>query len=240
MKHYCNPIIVRCSSHHFLLFVVAENAVAEFPFDKCTSGSDIADSNLSAILSNVEYTTNVNGQPDSAIQIKKSSDSWIEIPISQKLDTKYSLSLVFNVYLENQYERGIILNYGSANSGLNIFTANNFIIVKLLERGAPFKNALQTPVSASTHKWIRLAMVYDYNTNSGFVSVDGNIITLSVPENAIQIATNANIRLGANVFDAPNIRRMRLSCLKFYNRALTEKEVNDVTCRTGKLDKFVT
>ena len=160
--------------------------------------------------------------------------SYIEIPSNSKLDTKHSITILLMVY--NERSEGPLVNYGrNSVSQVSLY---------LEENGAKLKWRLKHDVEISittmkVNEWSLVGATYDYLTGRAAVWVDGKEINQTIFD-TVDIATNFDIRIGAIEGDNHYFKG-RISCLQFYDKALTGAEINLARekCDSGGMSFYI-
>ena len=174
-----------------------------------------------------------DGEPGGSYAFSGTSGSFIEIPSSSKLDTRYSLTAM--IYPEGA---GPIVHYSLSVWGNHMWVTtasysqlywspNN----RATNLGDPIKS---DQLKAS--QWNYIAATYDYSNGMSALWIEGR----KVHEKNVgkyETGTDQLIRMGAVDFDSRYFKG-RISCLQIYDRALAEDEMMAVKSKCSNASKF--
>ena len=159
-------------------------------------------------------------------------ESQVKIENIAKLDTKYSLSVFLNVYVE---ESGSLVNYGTDRGvGLYYDKTNGEIVFRVVKRNTTDLIA-EVKGKVDAKKWYHVGGTYDYNTGKTYLYIDNKQEAVSDIPRQDMLATDSTIYLGA-IAGVTNKFKGRVSCLQIFDRAVEEAEINNLKkCELSEL-----
>ena len=163
-----------------------------------------------------------DGSPGGSYYFAGTINSYIEFPSGSQLDVRYSITIVVNVYPE---AAGPIIDFVPAEGlwMVHLWMAPMYYIYwSVTDRGATQIKTISQQV-LTTNQWNFIAATYDYSTGLSAVWVEGNKVG-EINAGIMEIATNHPIRIGVKPNDDRYFKG-RISCLQFYNRALSQAEI---------------
>ena len=175
-------------------------------------------------LAAVQFTDGPGGKPGGSCAFSGSQSSYIQIPKDDRLDTRYSITLLAMVFPDETV--GPIVqfcpfgNYGThfwvTNSGTTLF-------FRITRRGDYFGTAILTSALLKPRQWFYVGATYDYSTGVVRIWIEGKMVD-EESVGSMEISTDQVIRIGAVTIDRRPFKG-RISCLQIYNRALTREEI---------------
>jgi len=189
---------------------------------------------LGAITS-VNNTIIVSG-PDNtengATMFNGTAESQVKIENTAKLDTKYSLSIFLNLYVE---ESGSVLNYGTDRGvGLYYNKMSGEIVFRVVKRNTTDLIA-EVKAKVDAKKWYHVGGTYDYNTGKTYLYIDKKQEAVSDTPTKDMLATDSTIYLGA-IEGVTDKFKGRVSCLQMFDRMIEETEIDNLKeCKLSKL-----
>ena len=181
---------------------------------------------LGAITSvhNIIIESGPDNRENGATMFTGAAESQVKIENIAKLDTKYSLSVFLNMYVE---ESGSVLNYGTARGvGLYYDKTNGEIVFRVVMRNTTDLIA-EVKAKVDAKKWYHVGGTYDYNTGKAYLYVDNKQEAVSVTPKQDMLATDSTIHLGA-IEGVTDKFKGRVSCLQMFDRAVEEAEINSL------------
>ena len=163
------------------------------------------------------------GQPNGSYQFSGSATSYIEFPNNGGLDTRYSITLLAWVFLENT--DGPVFNYGVDYFGVHFWVGGGYLFCRFVTRSGIYLSPLHSG-KLNQGAWNFVGASYDYHSGveklwiEGKVSEEQNI-------NTHELHTIGAVRMGVLTGD-DRFLKGRISCMQVYNKALTEREVHAV------------
>ena len=202
---------------------------ASYPLGKfaLTGCGGIIDLTGLGAITSVHNTIIVSGHDNTengATMFTGVAESQVKIENIAKLDTKYSLSIFLNVYVE---ESGSVVNYGTDRGvGLYYDKTNGELVFRVVKRNTTDLIAeIKTKVDAK--KWYHVGGTYDYNTGKTYLYIDNKQEAVSDTPKQDMLATGSTIYLGA-IAGATDKFKGRVSCLQMFDRAVEEADINNL------------
>ena len=155
-----------------------------------------------------------------------SNTSYIEIPKDDRLDTKYSITLLAMVFPDET--DGPIVQFsptGTFGTHLWVLNSGTTLFSRMTRRGDYLKTTAVLSALLKPKQWFYVGVTYDYSTGVVRIWIDGKMVG-EVSIGSMEISTDQFIRMGYGVI--PTDQRAfkgRISCLQMYNRALTQEEI---------------
>ena len=204
-----------------LATVKLPGVLAIYPLDKKRSVIDISSSrNPSAVRGDVGYAQGPDGRPYGSTQFFGRSNSYIEIPNTGKLDSRYSMTVI--AWLNNMGRSGTVLKY---RGGFEIRMKSERVLqVVIKERKGTKSFIVSTSGRDVKYKvWNYVAFTYDETRQVGKIWVNSNPVASRKIEK-IQLETRKEIRVGAPK-DNNQYFRGKVFCLQLYSVALSRKQI---------------
>ena len=173
---------------------------------------------------NVELAPGPFGQPNGSYQFSGSSTSYIEFPNNGGLDTRYSMTLLAWVFLENA--DGPIFNYGAGLYGVHFWVGAGYLFCRFPTRSGIYLSPLQSG-KLKQGAWNFVGASYDYHSGIEKLWIEGKVCEEQNISTVELNTSGAAVRMGALTRDGRFIKG-RISCMQVYNKALTEREVQAV------------
>ena len=174
--------------------------------------------NNTVIVSGPENTEN------GATMFTGAAESQVKIENIEKLDTKYSLSIFLNVYVE---ESGSVVNFGTDRGmGLYYDKANGEIVFRVVKRNTTDLIA-EVKAKVDAKKWYHVGGTYDYNTGKTYLYIDSKQEAVSDTPKQDMLATDSTIYLGA-IAGVTNKFKGRISCVQIFDRAVEKAELDNL------------
>ena len=178
----------------------------------------ITSANNTIIVSGPDNTEN------GATMFTGAVESQVKIKNIAKLDTKYSLSIFLNVYVE---ESGPVVNYGiDRGVGLYYDKTNGEIVFRVVKRNTTDLIA-EVKAKVVAKKWYHVGGTYDYNTGKTYLYIDSKQVAVSDTHKQDMLATDSTIYLGA-IAGVTDKFKGRVSCLQIFDRAVEEAEIDNL------------
>ena len=178
-------------------------------------------------VSNTIIVSGPDNTENGATMFTGAEESQVKIENIAKLDTKYSLSIFLNMYVE---ESGSVLNYGTDRGvGLYYDKTNGEIVFRVVKRNTTDLIAV-VKAKVDAKKWYHVGGTYDYNTGKTYLYIDSKQEAVSDTPKKEMLATDLTIYLGA-ITGVTDKFKGRVSCLQMFDRAVEEAEfVNFKKC----------
>ena len=199
-------------------------ATAVYPLNGQFGTRDLSSNqNPPGVQYNVQLAPGPFGQPNGSYQFSGSSTSYIEFPNNGGLDTRYSMSLLTWVFLENS--DGPIFNYGVDFFGVHFWVVGGNLFCHFITKSGLPSNTLYGG-SLKRDAWNFVGASYDDYSGFGKLWIEGKVYE----EHNIRIHelnTTGAVRMGVLTGD-DRFLKGRISCMQVYNKALTEREVHAI------------
>ena len=178
-------------------------------------------------ITSVKNTVIVSG-PDNtengATMFTGAAESQVKIDNIAKLDTKYSLSIFLNMYVE---ESGSVVNFGTDRGvGLYYDKTNGEIVFRVVKRNTT-DLITEVKVKVDAKKWYHVGGTYDYNTGKTYLYIDSKQEAVSNTPKQDMLATDSTIYLGA-ITGVTNKFKGRMSCVQIFDRAVEKAELDNL------------
>ena len=183
-------------------------------------------------VSNTNIVSGPDNTENGATMFTGAAESQVKIENIAKLDTKYSLSIFLNVYVE---ESGSVMNYGTDRGmGLYYNKTSGEIVFHVVKRNTTDLIA-EVKAKVDAKKWYHVGGTYDYNTGKTYLYIDNKQEAVSDTPKQDMLATDSTIYLGA-IAAVTNKFKGRMSCLQMFDRAVEEAEVDNLKkCELSEL-----
>ena len=183
------------------------------------------------------FSNGINNEDQASILFHGRNDSYIEVPRSPALDTKWSITILFYIFPISS--SGPIINYKVDGSGVQIWqlpgttAAKNQIMVRFNKRSLRYTTKLQMEC-LEVKNWNYIGASYDYDSGIARLYKNGQELQ-GVRIGKTTIGTQFDIRLGAIKYMTDYFNG-KLSCLQIYERALSAEEIQSArhSCEPGK------
>ena len=172
---------------------------------------------------NVQLAPGPFGQPNGSYQFFGNSTSYIEFPNNGGLDTRFSMTLLAWIFLENT--DGPILNYGVDHYGVHFWVVGGYLYCQFGRSGNYI--IMLHGGSLNRDTWNFVGVSYDFVTGFARLWIEGKVYE-EQSTNIHELNTTGAVRTGAVTGD-DRFLKGRISCLQVYNQALTEREVHAVS-----------
>ena len=169
---------------------------------------------------NVQLAPGPFGQPNGSYQFSGSSTSYIEFPNNGGLDTRYSMTVLAWVFLENT--DGPIFNYGVDYYGVHFWVVGGYLFCRTLTRSGIYLSALYRS-KLNQGAWNFVGASYDYHSGVEKLWIEGKVYE-EQNISTVELHTSGAVRMGVLTGD-DRFFKGRISCMQVYSKALTEREV---------------
>ena len=173
---------------------------------------------------NVQLAPGPFGLPNGSYQFFGNSTSYIEFPNNGGLDTRYSMTLLAWVFLENT--DGPIFNYGVDFYSVHFWVVGGFLFCEFPTRSGIYLNPLHSG-KLNQGAWNFVGATYDYHSGVEKLWIEGKVCEEQNISTVELNTSGGSVRMGVLAGD-DRFLKGRISCLQVYNRALTEREVHAV------------
>ncbi len=186
-----------------------------------------------AVSNNTTFAAGPFGNPNGSFFFSGFSSSYIELKNSGDLDARFSISVFAWVHLDNNY--GPIFEYGCS---MWVSHSTLGIEVRYVDRKTLQIHQLRKENVLKANTWNFVGTTYDYHTGLATVWVNNNIVLLSSIRAKLELATQSNVRVGASR-DQKRHFRGKISCLQFYDQALSVDQIIKVKARCNQTSKCI-
>ena len=227
----------------FLLFAFsllgqpgASGLVAWYPFNGNANDASGNGNNPTYIGTGVTLTTDRFSNPDKAYSFEGNTGSFIKIPADKMPTTDRTISLWFNV-LEVSNRPGLLGYGGNGSCGTSFFMALNCMGGNqyMLQGHCNINQAVYTYSSEPINNWYHWVATIEGNVQK--IYVNGELKSTENTFTASTAVAGKDLALGVITYHdgtAPftdqnvNYLKGKLDDIRIYDKALTEKEVNEL------------
>ena len=158
-----------------------------------------------------------------SIAFSGSHSSYIKFSRDDRLDTRYSITLLAMVYPESH---GPLVHFGSNQWGTRFtITPDKGLLWKVCDRGniTLCREDLEAKGRLEMKQWNHVGATFDYSTGFASLWINRKWVAGKTFEKR-EISTNNDIRIGAAEID-PTVFKGRISCLQIYSQALKRSQI---------------
>ncbi|XP_032240504.2 uncharacterized protein LOC116619643 isoform X2 [Nematostella vectensis] len=201
--------------------------VAFYPFNELYETKEISGKGGPAgIVSNVQLSAGPYGRPGRSYSFAGSTSSFVEIPLSSSLDTRYSFAI--SLWVRHEGVAGPLFEFirpDSAPFAVHIWMTESTtnLMLRMMQRNT-FASADALNVVLQPNTWYHVVYTYDYWTGRQRFYRDG-VMAIESYIGSIDIATNFKVRMGYNGGD-PRCFKGQVSCIQVFREALDAAQVN--------------
>ncbi|PFX15365.1 G-protein coupled receptor GRL101 [Stylophora pistillata] len=181
-----------------------------------------------AVLSDIALAPDPFGNPNSSLFLGTSS-SHVELENHGEIDTRFSMSVFAWVHLSNS-STGPIIDYGCSMTVLHS-TLGVEVIFK--ERHTSKSYLLHKKGVLKANSWNFIGFTYEYYSGVATIWVNENIVIRELLLAKMELATYENVIVGASKNRKMQFRG-QISCLQFYEQALSVDQIIKVKARCNK------
>ena len=202
--------------------------VAVFPFDEVYGGQDAIQGDITSILSSVDKTQGPSGEENGALMLHGAPKSYIEIPANKRLDVRWSITILCNLY---PITGGLapIVNYKPDGQGVQIWTNGvqngKGVLTARFNQRSLMRTQFLTSTVLNLNQWNFIGASYDYVTGAATLWHDGRAVLNTNIGASIELATQFAIRIGSLIVTHLGGYEGKISCLQFYSTVLTGEQV---------------
>ena len=214
----------KCYFNYADIFPSASYPLGKFALTGCAGVIDLMGLGAITSLNNTIIESGPDNTQNGATMFTGAAESQVKIENIAKLDTKYSLSVFLNVYVE---ESGSVVNYGTDRGvGLYYDKTNGEVVFRVVKRNTTDLIA-EVKAKVDAKKWYHVGGTYDYNTGKTYLYIDNKLEAVSDTTKQDMLATDSSIYLGAIEW-VTNKFKGRISCLQMFDRAVEEAEIDNL------------
>ena len=182
----------------------------------------------------VHLTTGPYNKPGAAYEFTGIPQSYIEIPASQRLDTRYSITILAWIF-HSGLSSGPIFSYVE-NDGLGLqlwVMGQRTLFARLMARDDDPNDMLilESNKVNLTGSWHYVGLSFDYSSRRARLWIDGQSFQETITVGELQLKTAGLVRVGSISTKHTRHFKGRVSCMQVYNRALTQSDVQSVKDR---------
>ncbi len=185
------------------------------------------------LSNNVTFAPGPFGNPNGSFFFSGTSSSYVELKNSGDLDARFSISVFAWVHLDNN--DGPIFDYGCS---MWLSHSTLAILVQYTDRKTSKNHKLRKENVLEGNAWNFVGTTYDYHTGLATVWVNNNIVIVSSIGAKMELATQSNVRVGASRNQKTHFRG-KISCLQFYDQALSVDQIIKVKERCNQTSKYI-
>ncbi|KAK3752814.1 hypothetical protein QZH41_016346, partial [Actinostola sp. cb2023] len=221
----------------FMLSVLAScglpvTPVAVFPFDEEYGGEEAINHEIQATLTGVDKTTGPNGEKNGGLMLRGNSESYIEIPNTDRGKLDISKSITILAFIRPiTADLGPILNYKPDGHGVQIWTngrdnGKGILTVRFNKRNLALSQFVSKNV-LNLKEWNFIGASYDYDTEMASLWHDGRKVlsTKLRSPHQLELATQFPIRLGTLTTSGLGAFEGVIACLQLYSTVLTQAQI---------------
>ena len=184
-----------------------------------------------AVSLNIKFAPGPHGNPNGSFFFRGINSSYLELKNTGELDARFSMSVFAWVHIENS--DGPIFKYGCS---MYVFKSTLGIEVRFVDRKNSTVYLLRKENVLVENTWNFIGTTYDYHSGIATVWVNnGTVIRRSIGAK-MELATQSDVRVGASS-NQDNHFRGRISCLQFYDQALSVNQIIEAKARCNRSSK---
>ena len=184
-----------------------------------------------AVSLNIKFAPGPHGNPNGSFFFNGTNSSYLELKNTGELDARFSMSVFAWVHIENS--DGTIFKYGCS---IYVFKSTLGIEVRFVDRKNATVYLLRKENVLVENTWNFIGTTYDYHSGIATVWVNnGTVIRRSIGAK-MELATQSDVRVGASR-NQDNHFRGRISCLQFYDQALSVDQIIEAKARCNQSSK---
>ena len=186
-----------------------------------------------AVASHIKFAPGPYGNPNGSFFFSGINSSYVELRNTGELDARFSISVFAWVHLDNS--DGPIFNYGCS---MWVFKATLGVEVRFVDRKTSKVYRLHKENVVLQNTWNFIGTTYDYHTGIATVWVNNDTVILKSIGSKMELATQTNVRVGASSNQEKHFRG-RVSCLQFYDEALSVDQIIEAKARCNQSSKYI-
>ena len=184
-----------------------------------------------AVSSHIKFAPGPYGSPNGSVFFSGINSSYVELKNAGELDARFSMSVFAWVHLDNS--DGPIFKYGCS---MWVFRATLGVEVRFVDRKTFKVYRLYKENVLVEKTWNFIGTTYDYHTGIAAVWVNNDTVMLTSIGAKMELATQTDVRVGASS-NQENHFRGRVSCLQFYDQALSVDQIIEAKARCNQSSK---
>ena len=184
-----------------------------------------------AVPGHIKFALGPYGNPNGSFFFSGINNSYVELKNTGELDARFSMSVFAWVYLDNS--GGQIFKYGCS---MRVSQSTSGIEVRFLDRKTFKVSLLHTKNVLVDNSWNFIGTTYDYTTGIATVWVNNGTVIRKSIGGKMELATQTDVTVGASRKQEKHFRG-RLSCLQFYDQALSVDQIVEAKARCNQSSK---
>ena len=186
-----------------------------------------------AVSSHIKFAPGPYGNPNGSFFFSGINSSYLELKNTGELDTRFSMSVFAWVHLDNS--DGPIFKYGCS---MLVFQSTLGVEVRYVDRKTSQVYRLYKENVLVENTWNFIGTTYDYHTGIATVWVNNVTVMLKSIGAKMELATQTDVRVGVSS-NQENHFRGRVSCLQFYEQALSVDQIIEAKARCNQSGKYI-
>ena len=188
---------------------------------------------IKAVSNGIRFAPGPFGNPNGSFFFSGNESSYVELKNTGELDTRFSISVFTWVHLDNS--GGPISEYGCS---MWVSDLTLGIEVRYMDRKTSKIYQLYKDNVLLANAWNFIGTTYDYHTGIATVWVNNNTVKLRSIGAEMELATQSDVRVGASI-NQEKYFRGKISCLQFYDQALSVDQIIEVKARCNNTSKYI-
>ena len=184
-----------------------------------------------AVLSDITLQPGPFGNPSGSLFLG-TSNSHVELENRGEIDTRFSMSVFAWVHLSNS-STGQIIDHGCS---MTVFHSTLGVEVLFKERESSRSYLIHKKGVLKENSWNFIGVTYEYYSGMATIWVNDNIVMRKIVLAKMELATHENVIVGA-LRNRKMQFRGRISCLQFYDQALSVDQIMKAKIRCNKTGK---
>lgn len=202
--------------------------VGLYPFNDIYKTADASCyGNLGGTPQDVNLATGPFGKGNTAYEFAGIGTSYISIPRSRHLDTKYSITIL--VWILQTGQAGSIIQYLNSDRGGEIHPTStdsveirtsraNSVTAQFVDRGGKLNAILKNKDTTSLNTWQYVGASYDHDSGTAKLWIDGQEVH-QISMGKLELSTDRDIQIGSGQGKGDSFEG-RISCIQVYDIAL--------------------
>ena len=186
-----------------------------------------------AVSSHTKLASGPYGNPNGSFFFNGINSSYVELKNTGQLDARFSMSVFAWVHLHNS--DGPIFKYGCS---MWVFQSTLAVEVRFVERKTSQVYRLYKENVLVENTWNFIGTTYDYHTGIATVWVNNDTVMLKSIGVKMELATQTDVRVGVSSNQEKHFRG-RVSCLQFYDQALSVDQIIEAKARCNQSSKYI-
>ena len=185
-----------------------------------------------AVSRNITFESGPYGNLNGSFFFSGINSSYLELNSTRELDARFSMSVFAWVHLDKR--DGPIFNYGCS---LWVFQSTLGIEARFVDRKTSKVYLLHKKNALVENTWNFIGTTYDYHTGIATVWVNNGSVMLRSIGAKMELETLSDVIVGASSNQDTNFRG-RISCLQFYDQALSVDQITEAKARCNQSSKL--